>query len=55
MGKVRSGQIGACSVVLACEKALVRFQDFHQRLAVVLYVSWFSESHVLSAINDFDQ
>jgi len=54
MGKIRAGQVSASPAFLTREKALVCFQNFHQRLAVVLYVLWFSESHVLPAINDFD-
>jgi len=52
VGKIRAGQVGARSSILARKKALVRFKDFHERLALVLDTFWFSESHVLPAIED---
>jgi hypothetical protein len=52
MRKVCAGEVGSCAAVFAAEKALVGFQNFHQRLSVMLDAFRFSESHALSAIED---
>jgi len=49
--KVGAGQVGANAAIFAAEKALVRFENISERLAVVLDAFWFSESHGPSAID----
>src|SRR5207245_10817244 len=52
-GKIRAAQVSSRTALFAAEKALVRFQHFRELFSVVLDAFRFSESHALSAIEDY--